>query len=35
LRGIARITVRPPAAKADEILPQLVCWAALIRQVGA
>ena len=32
--GIARVTVRLPAAKADEILPILDRWAALIRQVG-
>jgi hypothetical protein len=31
--GIARMTVRPPAAKADEILPELDRWAKLIRQV--
>ena len=31
--GIARMTVRLPAAKADEILPELDRWAKLIRQV--
>ena len=33
--GVARVTVRLPAAKADEILPVLDRWAALIRRVGA
>ena len=32
--GVARVTVRLPAAKADEILPVLDRWAALIRQIG-
>ncbi|MFI4947212.1 MAG: LLM class F420-dependent oxidoreductase [Alphaproteobacteria bacterium] len=32
--GIARVTARLPAAKADQILPILDRWAALIRQVG-
>src|SRR5437016_14580836 len=32
--GIARVTVRLPAAKADEILPVLDRWVGLIRQVG-
>jgi len=32
--GVARVTVRLPAAKADEILPVLDRWATLIRQVG-
>jgi hypothetical protein len=33
--GVARVTVRLPAAKAGEILPVLDRWAALIRRVGA
>jgi probable F420-dependent oxidoreductase len=33
--GIARVTVRLPAAKADEILPVLDRWAVLIRRIGA
>jgi probable F420-dependent oxidoreductase len=32
--GITRMTVRLPAAKADEILPLLDRWAQLIRQLG-
>ncbi len=32
--GVARVTVRLPAAKADEILPVLDRWAGLIRQLG-
>src|SRR5258708_23045159 len=32
--GVARVTVRLPAAQADEILPILDRWAGLIRQVG-
>src|SRR5260221_179439 len=32
--GVARVTVRLPAAKADEILPILDRWARLIRQIG-
>ena len=32
--GVARVTVRLPAAQADEILPVLDRWAALIRQIG-
>ena len=33
--GIARVTVRLPAAKSDAILPILDRWTGLIRQVGA
>jgi hypothetical protein len=33
--GVARVTVRLPAAKAGEILPVLDRWAALIHRVGA
>ncbi len=33
--GVARVTVRLPAAKADEIVPILDRWAALIRGIGA
>ena len=33
--GIARVTARLPAAKADQILPILDRWAALMRQVAA
>ena len=32
--GVARVTVRLPAAKEDEIMPILDRWAALIRQLG-
>jgi probable F420-dependent oxidoreductase len=32
--GVARVTVRLPAAQAGEILPVLDRWAALIRQIG-
>jgi alkanesulfonate monooxygenase SsuD/methylene tetrahydromethanopterin reductase-like flavin-dependent oxidoreductase (luciferase family) len=32
--GVARVTVRLPAAQANEILPVLDRWAALIRQIG-
>jgi len=32
--GVARVTVRLPAAKEDEIMPILDRWAALIRQIG-
>ena len=33
--GIARMNVRLPPAKAEEILPLLDRWAKLIRQLGA
>jgi alkanesulfonate monooxygenase SsuD/methylene tetrahydromethanopterin reductase-like flavin-dependent oxidoreductase (luciferase family) len=33
-RGVARVVVSLPAAAADEILPVLDRWAALIRRVG-
>ena len=32
--GVTRVTVRMPAAKADEILPVLDRWALLIRRIG-
>jgi hypothetical protein len=32
--GVARVTARLPAGKADEILPILDRWAGLIGQVG-
>ena len=33
--GIARMNVRLPPAKTEEILPLLDLWAKLIRQLGA
>jgi hypothetical protein len=33
--GVARMTVRLPPAKADEILPLLDRWAKLIRNLAA